>query len=172
MLMDIFNQGEHIQPMEIAGSRTDSPLGDLSGKLTDILVHHTMGVIQIDVDCNVFEAVKKMRDYKVGALMVVENDTLSGIFTERDLMTRVIAEGHDPKKVKVSEYMTSSVATATPETPISEAANLMSQNRIRHLPVILDGKLFGVVSSGDIFAWKLRDQEITSRHLENYIFNS
>ena len=172
MLMDIFNQGEHIQPMEKTGSRIDSSLDVLSGKLTDILVHSTVGVIQIDVDCNVFEAAKKMRDYKVGALMVVENDTLSGIFTERDLMTRVIAEGHDPKKVKVSEYMTSSVATAPPETPISEAANLMSQNRIRHLPVILDGKLFGVVSSGDIFAWKLRDQEITFHHLENYFFNS
>ena len=158
--------------MEITGSRTDSSLGDLSGKLTDILVHSAVGVIQIDVDCNVFEAAKKMRDYKVGALMVVENDTLSGIFTERDLMTRVIAEGHDAKKVKVSEYMTSSVATAPPETPISEAANLMSQNRIRHLPVIQDGKLFGLVSSGDILAWKLSDQEITSRHLENYIFNS
>lgn len=158
--------------MEITGSRTDSSLGDLSGKLTDILVHSTVGVIHIDVDCNVFEAAKKMRDHKVGALMVVENDTLSGIFTERDLMTRVIAEGHDPKKVKVSEYMTSSVATAPPETPISEAANLMSQNRIRHLPVIQDGKLFGLVSSGDILAWKLSDQEITSRHLENYIFNS
>ena len=158
--------------MEITASRTDSSLGDLSGKLTDILVHSTVGVIHIDVDCNVFEAAKKMRDYKVGALMVVENDTLSGIFTERDLMIRVIAEGHDPKKVKVSEYMTSSVATAPPETPISEAANLMSQNRIRHLPVIQDGKLFGLVSSGDILAWKLSDQEITSRHLENYIFNS
>ena len=158
--------------MEITGSRTDSSLGDLSGKLTDILVHSKVGVIHIDVDCNVFEAAKKMRDYKVGALMVVENDTLSGIFTERDLMIRVIAEGHDPKKVKVSEYMTSSVATAPPETPISEAANLMSQNRIRDLPVIQDGKLFGLVSSGDILAWKLSDQEITSRHLENYIFNS
>ena len=158
--------------MEITGSRTDSSLGDLSGKLTDILVHSTVGVIHIDVDCNVFEAAKKMRDHKVGALMVVEKDTLSGIFTERDLMIRVIAEGHDPKKVKVSEYMTSSVATAPPETPISEAANLMSQSRIRHLPVIQDGKLFGLVSSGDILAWKLNDQEITSRHLENYIFNS
>ena len=172
MLMDIFNQGEHIQPMEKTGSRTDSPLGDLSGKLTDILVHNTVGVIQIDVDCNVFEAAKKMRDNKVGALMVVENDTLSGIFTERDLMNRVIAEGHDPKKVKVSEYMTSSIDTVPPETSISEAANLMSQNRIRHLPVIQDGKLFGVVSSGDILAWKLRDQEITFHHLENYFFNS
>ena len=158
--------------MEITGSRTDSSLGDLSGKLTDILVHSKVGVIHIDADCNVFEAAKKMRDHKVGALMVVEKDTLSGIFTERDLMIRVIAEGHDPKKVKVSEYMTSSVATASPETSISEAANLMSQSRIRHLPVIQDGKLYGLVSSGDILAWKLSDQEITSRHLENYIFNS
>ena len=77
-----------------------------------------------------------MRDNKVGALMVMKNDTLSGIFTERDLMSRVIEEGLDPEKVKVSEVMTSSIATVPLETPIREAANIMSQNRIRHLTCV------------------------------------
>jgi len=81
-------------------------------------------------------------------------------------------EFHDPKKVKVSEYMTSSIATVPPETSISEAANLMSQNRIRHLPVLQDGKLSGVVSAGDIFAWKLREQEFTLHQLEDYFFKT
>ena len=78
--------------------------------------------------------------------MVMKNDTLSGIFTERDLMNRVVAEGLDPEKVKVSEAMTSSIATVPLETPIREAANIMSQNRIRHLPVLEEGKLYGVIS--------------------------
>ena len=90
--------------------------------------------------------------------MVMKNDTLSGIFTERDLMSRVVADGLDPEKVKVSEAMTSSIATVPLETPIREAANIMSQNRsIRHLPVFEEGQLYGVISVGDILAWKLRE---------------
>ena len=153
-------------------SRVDSAGDDLSGKLKDLLAQKEKGVIQVDSDCIVAAAARKMRDNKVGALMVLENDTLVGIFTERDLMSRVVAEGLDPEKVKVSETMTSSIATVPPETPIREAANLMSQNRIRHLPVLQDGKLSGVVSAGDIFAWKLREQEFTLHQLEDYFFKT
>ena len=104
--------------------------------------------------------------------MVMKNDTLSGIFTERDLMSRVVAEGLDPEKVQVSEAMTSSIATVPLETPIREAANIMSQNRIRHLPVLEEGQLYGVISVGDILAWKLREQEFTLHQLEDYFFKS
>ena len=153
-------------------SRVDSASDVLLGKLKDLLAQKEKGVIQVDSDCIVAAAARKMRDNKVGALMVLENDTLVGIFTERDLMSRVVAEGLDPEKVKVSETMTSSIATVPPETPIREAANLMSQNRIRHLPVLQDGKLSGVVSAGDIFAWKLREQEFTLHQLEDYFFKT
>ena len=161
--------------MEIAeksNSRVDSAVDVLSGKLKDILAQKEKGVIQVDSDCIVVEAARKMRDNKVGALMVLENGELVGIFTERDLMSRVVAERLDPEKVKVSAAMTSSIATVPLETPIREAANLMSQNRIRHLPVLQDGKLCGVISAGDIFAWKLREQELTLHQLEDYFFKT
>ena len=161
--------------MEIAETskfRVDSAVDVLSGKLKDILAQKEKGVIQVDSDCIVVEAARKMRDNKVGALMVLENGELVGIFTERDLMSRVVAERLDPEKVKVSAAMTSSIATVPLETPIREAANLMSQNRIRHLPVLQDGKLCGVISAGDIFAWKLREQELTLHQLEDYFFKT
>ena len=153
-------------------SRVDSVTDVLSGKLSDIIDENSRGVIQVDSDCLVAAAARKMRDDKVGGLMVVENDTLVGIFTERDLMSRVVAEGLDPEKVQVSEVMTSSIATVPPETSVSVAANLMSQNRIRHLPVLQDGKLYGVISAGDILAWKLREQQFTLHQLEDYFFKS
>ena len=153
-------------------SRVDSAGDVLSGKLKDLLAKMENVVIQVESDCIIAAAARKMRDNKVGALMVMKNDTLSGIFTERDLMSRVVAEGLDPEKVKVSEAMTSSIATVPLETPIREAANIMSQNRIRHLPVLEEGKLYGVISVGDILAWKLREQEFTLHQLEDYFFKS
>ena len=92
-------------------SRVDSAGDVLSGKLKDHLAKKWNVVIQVQCDCIVAAAAGKIRDNKVGALMVMKNDTLSGIFTERDLMGRVVADGLDPEKIKVSETMTSSIAT-------------------------------------------------------------
>ena len=161
-----------METAEKTTSRVDSSGDVLSGKLKDLLVKKENVVIQVERDCIVSAAARKMRDNKVGALMVMKNDTLSGIFTERDLMSRVVAEGLNPEKVQVSEAMTSSIATVPLETPIREAANIMSQNRIRHLPVLEEGKLYGVISVGDILAWKLREQEFTLHQLEDYFFKS
>ena len=156
-----------METTEKTTSRVDSAGDVLSGKLKDLLAKKGNVVIQVESDCIIAAAARKMRDNKVGALMVMKNDTLSGIFTERDLMSRVVAEGLDPEKVKVSEAMTSSIATVPLETPIREAANIMWQNRIRHLPVLGEGKLYGVISVGDILAWKLREQEFTLHQLED-----
>ena len=161
-----------METTEKTTSRVDSAGDVLSGKLKDLLAKKENVVIQVESDCIIAAAARKMRDNKVGALMVMKNDTLSGIFTERDLMSRVVAEGLDPEKVKVSEAMTSSIATVPLETPIREAANIMSQNRIRHLPVLEEGELYGVISVGDILAWKLREQEFTLHQLEDYFFKS
>ena len=161
-----------METAEKTGSRVDSAVDVLSGKLKDLLAKKGNVVIQVESDCIIAEAARKMRDNKVGALMVMKNDTLSGIFTEFDLMSRVVAEGLDPEKVKVSEAMTSSIATVPLETPIREAANIMSQNRIRHLPVLEEGQLYGVISVGNILAWKMREQEFTLHQLEDYFFKS
>ncbi len=114
--------------MEIAEkstSRVDSAVDVLSGKLKDILAQKEKGVIQVDSDCIVVEAARKMRDNKVGALMVLENGELVGIFTERDLMSRVVAERLDPETVKDSAAIASTIATVPLETLSREAANLM-----------------------------------------------
>ena len=161
-----------MQATEKTVSRVDSVTDVLSGKLSDIIAQKTKGVIQVDSECIVAAAARKMRDEKVGGLMIVENETLVGIFTERDLMSRVVAEGLDPEKIHVSEVMTSSIATVPPETSVSTAANLMSQNRIRHLPVLQYGKLYGVISAGDILAWKLSEQEFTLHQLEDYFLKT
>ena len=161
-----------METTEKTTSRVDSAGDVLSGKLKDLLAKKENVVIQVESDRIIAAAARKMRDNKVGALMVMKNDTLSGIFTERDLMSRVVAEGLNPEKVQVSEAMTSSIATVPLETPIREAANIMSQNRIRHLPVLEEGKLYGVISVGDILAWKLREQEFTLHQLEDYFFKS
>ena len=161
-----------METTEKTTSRVDSAGDVLSGKLKDLLAKKEKVVTQVESDCTIAVAARKMRDNKVGALMVMKNDTLSGIFTERDLMSRVVAEGLDPEKVKVSEAITSSIATVPLETPIREAANIMSQNSIRHLPVLEEGQLYGVISVGDILAWKLREQEFTLHQLEDYFFKS
>ncbi len=161
-----------METVEKTTSRVDSAGDVLSGKLKDLLAKKEKLVIQVESDCIVAAAARKMRYNKVGALMVMKNDTLSGIFTERDLMSRVVAEGLNPEKVQVSEAMTLSISTVPLETPIREAANIMSQNRIRHLPVLEGGQLYGVISVGDILAWKLREQEFTLHQLEDYFFKS
>ena len=153
-------------------SRVGSASEILSGNLKDILSQKGKKVIEVESNCTVSVAAKKMCDNKVGAIMVLENGSLAGIFTERDLMSRVVAEGLDPETVQVSVAITSSIATVPLETSVSDAANIMSQNRIRHLPVVQDGKLYGVISTGDILAWKLREQEFTLHQLEEYLFKT
>ncbi|MBS1254341.1 MAG: Hypoxic response protein 1 [Deltaproteobacteria bacterium] len=161
-----------MQTAEISASRVDSAADVLSGKLKDILDQKENRVIQVEVDCTVSVAARKMRDNKVGAVMVLDDESIAGIFTERDLMSRVVADGLDPETVQVSVAMTTSIATVPPETTISDAANIMSQNRIRHLPVVHNEKLYGVISTGDILAWKLREQEFTLHQLEDYLFKT
>ena len=152
-------------------NRVSSVESDLSGTISDILENKGNKMVQVETDCLVTEAARTMSQEKVGSVLVLEEQKLVGIFTERDLMHKVVAAGFDPNMVKVGEVMTSRIATIPPETPLREAAQLLSQNRIRHLPILQDGQLVGVVSVGDIFAWKLREQEVTMRKLEEYFFN-
>ena len=151
-------------------SRVGSASDILSGNLKDILSQKEKKVIEVESNCTVSVAAKKMRDNKVGAVMVLENGSLAGIFTERDLMSRVVAEGLGPETVQVSVAMTTSIATVRPETSVRDAANIMSQNRIRHLSVLEEGKLHGVISVGDILAWKLREQQFTLHQIRGLFF--
>ncbi len=141
-----------------------------SGTLASLLERKGSYVVSVDPECTVSEAVKIMCRTKVGAVIVFEHQAPVGLFTERDVMHRVVALDSDPARVRVKEVMTSPFASGTPELDILEAAEMMSQNRIRHLPVLQGGQLLGMISSGDILAWKLHSNESMMRHMEDYFF--
>ena len=126
-------------------------------------------VATIDRDASVQEAADLMHSRHIGALIVLHDGNIVGIFTERDLLNRVVAEKKDPVKVQVVEVMTTQVAVCSPDTPIESCRAAMTRNKMRHLPVVNDGKLVGIISSGDILARELQEQEETIRWLHEYM---
>jgi len=94
-----------------------------------------------------------MNEVRIGAMLVMEDDRLVGIFTERDAIRRVLGGGLDPSSTKVSEVMSRDPISVTPSTSIDEARAIVTNRRIRHLPVVENGKVLGMVSSGDIHHW-------------------
>ncbi len=123
----------------------------------------------ISPDATVYEALEMMADKDVGALLVMEGDRLVGIFSERDYARRCILRNRRSKETRVRELMTQDVITITPSTTIDEAMEVMTRHRIRHLPVVEDGKVVGVVSIGDIVKTVIENQQHVISHLEGYI---
>jgi CBS domain-containing protein len=126
---------------------------------------HSVGPAQ-----TVLEATQRMNQHKIGAVVVVHEGHLLGIFTERDILTRVIGQGVDPSRTTVAEVMTNDPITVTPDTDLDEIAALMQQKRIRHVPVCDNsGSLAGLISIGDVNAWHASSQEATIHALSDYI---
>lgn len=118
------------------------------------------------------EAAETMVKHNVGSVLVVEAGKPIGIFSERDLMVRVVVPGKDPRKVKVREVMTEGVAVVEPHARVKQAMAIMTEKRCRHLPVVAEGKIVGLVSIGDLVRWLSKDQEFQIRMLEHYIAGS
>lgn len=118
---------------------------------------------------SVFDAVETMNARRIGALVVQDGGRLVGIFTERDILVRVIARGLDPRTVTVSEVMTRELITVGSDTLVSEAMKLMTNHRCRHLPVIDGDQLAGLISIGDLTSWVVRDQQQLIEDLNGYI---
>lgn len=116
-------------------------------------------------------ATQLMNERRIGALVVMANDGIVGIFTERDVLTRVVAAGCDPARTCVGDVMTKDVLTCTGETTLEDCRRIFTERRIRHLPVVENKKLIGMVTTGDILAQEVREHEQTIQHLENYIRN-
>jgi len=109
-------------------------------------------VITISPTATVSEAVRIMADKRIGSLIVTENEEIKGIFTERDLISKVLAKGLNPEKTTISEVMTPApLVTITPDAEIAEAALLMIRKKIRRLPVIENGKLVGIITAADLY---------------------
>jgi len=120
----------------------------------------------------VYDALARMADYEVGALLVVEGDQLLGVVSERDYARKVILQGRSSRDTSVSEIMTPDLITVTPKDTVDHCMKVMTEERIRHLPVLEGGKIAGIVSLGDLVKSIIGAQEAEIQHLHAYIAGS
>ncbi|MCL5996776.1 MAG: CBS domain-containing protein [Chloroflexi bacterium] len=135
----------------------------------DILRVKGHAVWSIHPGSTVYEALQAMAEKNVGALLVIEDDRLVGIFSERDYARKVILAGRSSLNTAVKEIMSDRIIFVRPEQTIDECMALMTQNRVRHLPVLDGSKLIGVISIGDVVKEIIADQTLEIQQLENYI---
>ena len=126
-------------------------------------------VWSLSPDDTVFDAIALMAEKSVGALVVLSREKIEGIISERDYARKVILKGHSSKEMRVDEIMTRSVITVTCEHTVAECMRIMTDHRVRHLPVLDGEKLAGVISIGDIVRAIISAQADTIRHLSSYI---
>ncbi len=117
----------------------------------------------------VIEAVQKMNQHKVGAVLVMNGEKLAGIFTERDVLTRVIASNLDPKVTPITQAMSANVLTVGPEVTVQQVMDIFAEKRCRHLPVIQNDKLVGLISIGDVSRWVANAHRAEAESLRQYI---
>ncbi len=129
-------------------------------------------VYHITPDSTVYEAIKLMSEKKIGALLVMEEDELCGIISERDYRDKVILKGRTSKTTAVKEIMTSNVYWVSPDESIKKCMALMTEKKIRHLPVLEHEEVIGVISIGDIIKQIISEQKVEIDHLKNYITGS
>jgi CBS domain-containing protein len=115
------------------------------------------------------EAVAEMNKRRIGCIVIVDAGRVAGIFTERDVLRRVVGAGIDPKTVLVGDVMTKDVHTISPETTIVQTMELFAEKRCRHIPVVEGGQMRGLISIGDISRWVADTSKAEAEHLKNYI---
>jgi CBS domain-containing protein len=136
----------------------------------DILMIKGPRVFSIHPEATALDGARLMNEHKIGALLVMADDRIVGMFTERDILQRIVAEERPPGQTTVADVMTSEVACCRPETALEEARGAMKNRRIRHLPVVDgDSRLLGMISIGDLNAYESHTHEVTIHFLEEYI---
>ncbi|HEX3453467.1 MAG TPA: CBS domain-containing protein, partial [Gaiellaceae bacterium] len=137
--------------------------------VSEILGDKGREVLKIDAGASVFEAVEQMVAANVGSLLVTDGGDIVGIVTERDYLRRVTLEGRTDKDTAVGEIMTSPLVVVNPDTSIDECMAVMTDRRIRHVPVVENGEVIGVVSIGDLVKFKSKQQSFEIQYLTDYI---
>lgn len=126
-------------------------------------------IISITEEASVLDAIKIMAKRSIGSLLVMEDGELKGIVTERDYARKVIVKGRSSKSTQVGEIMTADVCTATTQQTVNDCMTVMTERRIRHLPVVEDGEVLGLISIGDLVQAIIADQQEEIQQLEQYI---
>ena len=137
--------------------------------IKEILQSKPHGVLSISPEASVLDALRLMAEKEVGALVVLEDERLAGIFSERDYARKVILHGKSSKDTPVREIMTPKVVYVRPEQSVEECMALMTDKRIRHLPVLQDNRVIGVISIGDVVKEVISEQRFVIEQLEQYI---
>ena len=142
----------------------------VSGTVSAVLAHKKASTVwSIGPNAMVRDAIQLMAEKNVGALPVVDNGTLVGIVSERDYTRKVILKGRSSKETPVSDIMTAQLLTVTPSDSVTECMRIMTEKRVRHLPVLEGTNLVGILSIGDVVNWFITAQTATIDDLERYI---
>ena len=134
----------------------------------DILAGKEQRILSIDGDATVIEAAQKMIDENVGSMLVSVDGRIKGIVTERDYLRRVVLDTRDPTTT-VGEIMTSPLIVVSPDTSVEECQSLITERRLRHLPVAEGGEVIGMISIGDVVKWTSTQQSVQIQYLHEYI---
>ena len=134
-----------------------------------VLLQKGEEVYWVPPKATVYEALRKMAEHDIGALLVLEGERLLGIFSERDYARKPVLMGRFSRDTLVHEVMTENPITATRSTPLSEAMRLMTEHRVRHLPVVEEGKVLGVISIGDVVKAIMGEQGVLIQELSRYV---
>ena len=142
---------------------------EVSGRISAILAHKKVSTVwSIGPNATVIDAIRLMDEKNVGALPVVENGKLVGIVSERDYTRKVLLKGRSSKDTPVSDIMTKQVLTVNPSNSVTECMQIMTDKRVRHLPVLEGTNLVGILSIGDLVNWLISAQKATLDNLERY----
>ena len=139
------------------------------GAVLNLLDSKGRDVLTVDPDTSVREALEKMEDISAGTVVVMEGGAVVGMVSERDVIRKVVLQGQKIDKVKVREIMSTDLTTITPETLLDDCMQLITEKRIRHLPVLCNGSLCGIVSIGDVVKYLIVEKDFKIKNLETYI---
>ncbi len=137
--------------------------------ISALLERKGSAVYTVSPTMTIAEAVAEMNRHRIGAVVVCDNGLLAGMFTERDVLRRVVGAGVDPLRGWVADVMTRGVITVAPHTSMEETMIIFAEKRCRHLPVVADDRLLGLISIGDISRWMADTARAEAEHLKNYI---
>lgn len=141
----------------------------MSDSIGRVLEEKTDALETVTPNTSIRRAVERMNDRRIGSVLVMDGDRLAGIFTERDVLTRVVASRLDPDKTPVAEVMSREVVTISPVRTVEEVMMVMTETRHRHLPVVDEGKVVAMISIGDLTRWVVKDQQRTIDDLFDYV---